>query len=125
MKQLLSKPNAKRIIGFVLTFIVMCSSVCPMLFAVSVSADALVGKILAFIVKIFFYIGCILLLWSIGQLVLAFKNDDADSKSKAAMLMVVSIILICIRPVFNALDIIQIDDMGDISTNIGAKTDEG
>lgn len=123
MKQLLSKPNAKRIIGFVLTFIVMCSSVCPMLFAVS--ADDLVGKILGFIVKIFFYIGCILLLWSIGQLVLAFKNDDADSKSKAAMLMVVSIILICIRPVFDALDIIDIQDVGDISTADTSKPAEG
>lgn len=99
--------NSKRILAFAMTFCLAVFGVCPMLFAAdtTVSADTLVGTILGFVVKIFFYIGIILLLWAIGQLVLAFKNDDADSKSKAAMLLVVSIILMVIRPVFDSLNI--------------------
>ncbi len=105
MKTLLSKSSFKKYFAMTMSFCLVVLGCCPMLFAADapVSASDLVGTILGFIVKIFFYIGVILLLWAIGQLVLAFKNDDADSKSKAAMLLVVSIILMVIRPVFNSL----------------------
>ena len=54
----------------------------------------LMSSILGIILTIFKYIGILLLAWSVGMLVLAFKNEDADSKSRAMMMMVVSIILI-------------------------------
>ena len=51
-------------------------------------------------------IGIILLAWSVVMLILAFKNEDADSKSRAIMLLVVSIALIgiggLIKPILNA-----------------------
>lgn len=113
MKQRLSSLKGKKILAFAMSFCLVVLSCCPVLFAANttVSADDLVGTILGFIVKIFFYIGVILLLWAIGQLVLAFKNDDADSKSKAAMLLVVSIILMVIKPVFDGLGIITVKDV--------------
>jgi hypothetical protein len=60
-------------------------------------ADVTVSKLVDIIVSIFRYIGILLLAWSIGMLVLAFKNEDADSKSRALMLLVVSCVLIGIK----------------------------
>ena len=65
--------------------------------------DQIVNSILDIVVKIAFYIGIILLAWSIVMLVLAFKNEDADSKSRAIMLIVVSVVLIAVRPTLNAV----------------------
>lgn len=59
---------------------------------------ATVGEILermiSIIGMIFVAVGIILAIYSVGQLILAFKNEDADSKSRASTLLVVSIILI-------------------------------
>ena len=76
----------------------------------SVHADgaALMGKLLEVITTIFRYIGILLLAWSIGMLVLAFKNEDADSKSRAMMLLVVSIILIGIEGILNLVGVDQL-----------------
>lgn len=54
----------------------------------------IVNAILDIILDVFFYIGILLLAWSVGMLILAFKNEDADSKSRAMMLLVVSVALI-------------------------------
>lgn len=62
------------------------------------TADAILGAIVGMICTIFMGIGILLLVWSIGQLVLAFKNEDADSKSRAMMIIIVSICLIAIKP---------------------------
>lgn len=67
----------------------------------------LITKVLGLIFKIFKYIGVLLLAWSIGMLVLAFKNEDADSKSRAIMMMVVSVVLITIEPLFNTLGVLN------------------
>lgn len=52
---------------------------------------------------IFIALGILLGTYAIGQLVLAFKNEDADSKSRAATLLVVAIVLIAIKPIINTL----------------------
>lgn len=69
------------------------------------TAKGLVTNLLEYVFGIFKYIGWLLLAWDIGQLVLAFKNEDADSKSRAMMLIVVAIILTCIGTIFNGLSI--------------------
>ena len=63
----------------------------------------IMGKILGVLTTVFLYIGILLLCWGIGQLVLAFKNEDADSKSRAIMLIVASVFLIAIRPFLEAI----------------------
>lgn len=60
---------------------------------------ALVGTCL----NIFNIIGSILMIWAIGQLIMAFKNEDADGKGRALMIMVTSTLLISIPTIFHAL----------------------
>lgn len=72
----------------------VCGIAVPVAFADEAATDKIVGSIIDVIVDIFKYIGIILLVWSVGMLVLAFKNEDADSKSRAIMLLVVSLVLI-------------------------------
>ena len=68
------------------------------------TTGSLVANILNKVVlPIFMWIGIILLAWAIGMLVLAFKNEDADSKSRAIMLIVVSVVLISLRPIMGAV----------------------
>ncbi len=67
------------------------------------SAQKLVTNLLGYVFAIFKYIGWLLLAWGVGQLVLAFKNEDADSKSRAMMLLVVAIILTSLGTIFNGL----------------------
>ena len=65
--------------------------------------DSMFNTLVSYVCKIFFYIGAILLVWSIGQLVLAFKNEDADSKSRAIMVLVCSLLLMSVRSIYNAV----------------------
>lgn len=68
-------------------------------------AEDLVTSLLGYVFAIFRYIGWLLLAWGVGQLVLAFKNEDADSKSRAMMLLIVAIILTSIGTIFNGLGV--------------------
>lgn len=79
------------------------------------SAKTLVTNLLGYVFGIFKYIGWLLLAWGVGQLVLAFKNEDADSKSRAMMLIVVAIILTALTTIFNGV-------VGDeIGSSVSAK----
>lgn len=70
------------------------------------TGNAVVNAILDVVYMMAFYIGLILLAWSVVMLVLALKNEDADSKSRAIMLIAVSIALLCVgtllEPILNA-----------------------
>lgn len=72
---------------------------------------ATVGEILermiSIIGMIFVAVGIILAIYSVGQLVLAFKNEDADSKSRASTLLVVSIILIAFPALIDFLGLTE------------------
>ena len=63
----------------------------------------LVGGVIDFILDMFMYIGILLLLWACGMLFLAFKNEDADSKSRAMMVAVASIGLITLKGILQAV----------------------
>lgn len=66
---------------------------------VDTTGKDVINSILDIIYTMALYIGIILLVWSIVMLVLALKNEDADSKSRAIMLIAVSIALIGIGTV--------------------------
>lgn len=70
------------------------------------TGNAVVNAILDVVYMMAFYIGLILLVWSVVMLVLALKNEDADSKSRAIMLIAVSIALLgvgtLLEPILNA-----------------------
>lgn len=62
--------------------------------ATTVDADSIISKVIDIITDMALWIGIILLVWSIVMLILALKNEDADSKSRAIMLIAVSVALI-------------------------------
>lgn len=83
---------------------ITAAAITASLFAVGVfaapatnAATDVVKKFLAYTVDIFVCVGALLGVWSVGQLALAFKNEDADSKSKAMMMLVVAAILIGVK----------------------------
>ena len=71
--------------------------------------DGLMSSILNIIFQIFRYVGILLLVWSIAQIVMAFKNDDADSKQKGMMIAVISVVLITLsfvlKPILNTVGV--------------------
>ena len=62
--------------------------------------EAIISSLLNTIFDIAGYIGVLLLAWGIITLVLAIRNEDADSKSRAVMFIVVAIALICLGALF-------------------------
>lgn len=70
--------------------------------ATNPTAD-IINVFLGYVLDIFISIGILLGVWAAGQLALAFKNEDADSKSRAMMMLVVAAILIGISPIATAI----------------------
>lgn len=62
------------------------------------SASNIVQTFLGYVIDMFICVGALLGVWAVAQLALAFKNEDADSKSKAMMMLIVAAILIGISP---------------------------
>lgn len=56
---------------------------------------------------IFQAVGVVLTVYSVGQLVLAFKNEDADSKSRASTMLVVGVVLIALPSIVDGLNLIE------------------
>ena len=69
------------------------------------SAEGIVKKLGDEVFNIFKYIAYILAIWGVGMLIMSFKNEDADSKSRAIMLLVSAVILFSLKTIFNKLGI--------------------
>lgn len=112
-------PGKERIRGAIRSYFII-SMICISLFALAAFftmhpvfaaptddiADILT-QLIDIIGTIFIGVGILLLAYSIGQLVLAFKNEDADSKSRASMQLIVAVCLIAIRPIIDSLDLVD------------------
>lgn len=85
------------------------ASICTMAFASTgagastSSVASIVGTFLGYVRDIFISIGVLLGVYAIGQLALAFKDDNPDQKSKAMMLLVCCAILIAIAPLMKTI----------------------
>ena len=64
---------------------------------------AIVATFLGYVLDMFICVGALLVVWAVAQLALAFKNEDADSKSRAMMMLIVAAILIGISPLADAV----------------------
>lgn len=64
---------------------------------------AMVTKLVSLVCSIFGLIGAVLLVWALGQLILAFKNEDADSKSRAMQVLIVAVLLCAIGLIYKAV----------------------
>lgn len=69
------------------------------------TTTGVMNKIKDLVYKIFKYIGFILVIWGVGQLILAFKNEDSDSKSRAIMSIVAGAALFGFETLANSLDL--------------------
>ena len=72
-----------------------------------VNLSEILGKMINIVKTIFVAVGIILLVYSIGQLALAFKNEDADSKTRASTMLVVALVLIAFPAFIDALNLTQ------------------
>lgn len=59
--------------------------------------DSIMGKVLGMACSIFRYIGFVLVVVGAGQLILSFKNEDSEGKSRATMVLVTSVALIAMK----------------------------
>ena len=86
------------------------ATVCPTFAAVEGAAQIkeIIDKMVSIIGLIFRCVGVILAVYSVGQLILAFKNEDADSKSRASTMLVVAIVLIALPSIINGLNLTSV-----------------
>lgn len=64
-------------------------------------------KMISVVGTVFQAVGVILSVYSVGQLVLAFKNEDADSKSRASTMLVVGVVLIAMPAVIEGVGLLD------------------
>lgn len=82
------------------------SSACPVYAANGVdtaATDSIVGEIGGIVCKIFLYIGIVLLIYSIAQLISASRNDDPEGKVKATQQLVAAIVMMGLKPIINGV----------------------
>lgn len=65
----------------------------------------IVDQMIDIIGMIFVAAGVLLSTYSVGQLIMAFKNEDPDSKSRASTMLVVSIVLIAFPAIVKGLNL--------------------
>ena len=100
--------------GFIIAMVIITMMMMPCILNVSF-ADSdyastirdLIEKMVSIIGTIFQAVGAVLTVYSVGQLILAFKNEDADSKSRASTMMVVGVVLIALPGVIETLGLVD------------------
>ena len=97
---ILKQKNSIKRWGYPMAIVLVLALTTVFAFAATPSATNILGKILDTIFTLASYIGVLLLAWGGVMLFLAIRNEDADSKSRAIMLLVVAIALICLGTLF-------------------------
>lgn len=82
------------------------------------AAAKVITEMISIICRVFRYVGVVLGVYSVGQLVMAFKNEDADSKSRATTMLVVAGILVGIK------SLVDQTKLTDYLTNDGTGTQQ-
>lgn len=69
--------------------------------------QGIMDKMVDIVGTIFQAVGVILSIYAVGQLILAFKNEDANAKSQASTLLVVGIVLIALPGIVDTLGLVD------------------
>lgn len=88
-------------------------ALCTVLFTISPAfavdtpreLTAILEDMLDYVGIIFRAVGIILAIYAVGQMVLAFKDENPDAKSKSASILVVGILLIAMPTMIDALNL--------------------
>ena len=99
-KKIFAKKNVKAIVAA--ATVAATGSVVGIKTAHAGTASEIIKSLIGYVLGIFFWVGVVLLVFGIGQLVLAFKNEDGDSKSRAVMLALVAIVLMSLEAIVGA-----------------------
>lgn len=78
-------------------------SVMPVWCIGDIDIYSIVGKILGYGFTVVGFVGVFLLFFGAVQWIMAFKNEDAESKNRAAVLVVISIVLIALKTLLSPL----------------------
>lgn len=108
--------KVKKTLAIALVIACVFAVACPMVLAgdndkettgvATSTADKAMSTIVNFVFRIFGYIGAVLGVWGIGSLILAFKNEDADAKSRAIMILGAAILLLSLKTVIQGSGIL-------------------
>ena len=106
-KSLFRKPVINRVrdaVPFILfAGMILITGICPVYADYGDTIKDVMNKMVDVVETIFKAVGAILGVYSVGQLILAFKNEDADSKSRASTMLVVAIALIAMPGIIDSL----------------------
>lgn len=83
-------------------FLILALATIPM-FAYADMASNLFGQIIGTATTVFQFLGSFMLVYALGSLFLAFRNEDAESKSRSGMFLLVSILLISVPTIYDAI----------------------
>lgn len=95
---------------FIITVMVALAVINPAFAATSyvTRIRQIMNNMVTIVGVIFQAVGAILSIYAVGQLILAFKNEDANSKSSASTLLVVGIVLIAIPGIITTLNLVNL-----------------
>ena len=95
---------------FIITVMVALAVINPAFAATSyvTRIRQIMNNMVTIVGVIFQAVGAILSIYAVGQPILAFKNEDANSKSSASTLLVVGIVLIAIPGIITTLNLVNL-----------------
>ena len=94
------------ITGLMTSAMMAVPTLCSTTIKSNIDMDTLFGNMANIIIKIAFYVGAIVAISGIFQLVLAYKDDNSDSQTRAVRLIVVGAVLIGFRTILQIAGII-------------------
>ena len=62
-------------------------------------ADNMMTNILGIVLTVFRYIGIFMTVWGVAMVVMAFRNEDAEGKTKGIMVAVAGIVLVTLKSI--------------------------
>ena len=108
-RQVLSAPfrmlNAA-LLSLMTASMTIAPTLCGSKIKANIDMDTLFGNMAEIIIKIAFYVGAIVAISGIFQLVLAYKDDNSDGQTRAVRLVVVGAVLIGFRSILQIAGII-------------------
>lgn len=94
---------------FLLAINILVGTYCPAFAATG--AEGTIKDLLKYFVNLvcmgFSGVGIVIVAFSIGKAILAFKNEDTDGQARAAMAIMVGLFLVAIGPIVNGFNLID------------------
>lgn len=97
MSKIISKDSAKNMFKKMASVFMCAAVMIPMATFCAPTTDQVMNGVLNIIFEVAKYVGIVLAVSGIFQLILAYKDDNADGQSRAVRLVVVALILLGLK----------------------------